>query len=61
VQSQPLRAWKLGFATSHGSQVPSPKYDMDDAYMAATFLGGEAWDKSLEVNPCNLSRQEHGS
>ena len=42
VQSQPLRAWKLGLTTSHGSQVVSLKYDMD-AYMA-TLFGGEAQD-----------------
>ena len=36
MQSQPLRAWTLGFTISHGSQVVSPKYDMD-VYMA-TFL-----------------------
>jgi hypothetical protein len=40
VQSQPLRAWKLGLTTSH--RVPSLKYDMD-AYMA-TLFGGEAND-----------------
>jgi hypothetical protein len=40
MQSQPLRAWKLGLTTSH--VVPSPNYDMD-AYMA-TLFGGEAWD-----------------
>ena len=40
MQSQPMRAWKLGHATSHG--VPSPKYPMD-AYMA-TLFGGKAWD-----------------
>ena len=28
-QSQPLRAWRLGLSTWHGSQVLSPKYDMD--------------------------------
>ena len=42
VQSQPLRAWMLGFAISHGSQVVSPKYDMD-VYMALLLkvgLGG---------------------
>ena len=36
MQSQPLRAWKLGLTTSHGSQVLSFTYDMD-AYVA-TFL-----------------------
>ena len=29
MQSQPLRAWKLGLTTSQGSQVLSPEYDMD--------------------------------
>ena len=33
MQSQLLRAWKLGLTTSHRSLVLSPKYDMD-AYMA---------------------------
>ena len=41
MQSQPLRAWKLGLTTSHGILSPSPKYEMD-AYVA-TFLGGEDW------------------
>ena len=36
MQSQPSRAWKLGLTTSHGSQVLSPKYDMD-AYMVTLF------------------------
>ena len=48
MQSQPLRAWKLGLTTLHGSQVLSPKYDMD-AYMA-TFFGGEAWDMCCELD-----------
>ena len=45
MQSQPLRAWKLGLTISHGSQVLSPKYDMD-VYMA-TLFEGEAWDLCL--------------
>jgi hypothetical protein len=45
MQSQSLRAWKLGLSTSHG--VPSRKYDMD-AYMA-TLSGGEAWGLCCEV------------
>ena len=49
VQSQPLRARKLGLTTSHGSQVPSPEYDMD-AYMAPVFgvrfgLCVDSWDE----------------
>ena len=42
MQSQPLRAWKLGLTTSHEFQVLSPKYEMD-AYMA-THFGGEPQD-----------------
>ena len=42
MQSQPLRAWKMGLTTSHGSHIMSPKYDMD-AYMA-TLYGGVACD-----------------
>jgi hypothetical protein len=42
MQSQPLRAWKLGLTTLQGFQVISSKYDMG-AYMT-TLFGGEAWD-----------------
>ena len=42
VQSQPLRAWKLGFLCYMGFQVINFKYDMD-AYMT-TIFEGEAWD-----------------
>jgi hypothetical protein len=45
MQSQLLRAWKVGFTTSH--EVPSPKYDMD-AYMA-TMFGGEAWESCCKL------------
>ena len=47
MQSQLLRAWKLGLTTSHKSQVLSPNYDMD-TYMA-TLFGGEAKDFMLRV------------
>ena len=40
VVFQVLSLMEVG--TSHGSQVLSPKYDMD-AYMG-TLCGGEAWD-----------------
>jgi hypothetical protein len=63
MQSQWLRAWKLGLTTSHGFQVPSLKYDMD-AYMK-TFFGGLFWDLcrdgsskkldlALNTNPVNI-------
>ena len=42
MQSEPLRAWKLGLTTSHGSRVRVPKYDMDISM--ATLFEGEAWD-----------------
>ena len=43
MQSQLLRAWKLGLTNSDvRSQVLSAMYDID-AYMASLF-GGEAWD-----------------
>ena len=42
MQSQPLRAWKLGLTTSHGSEALSPECDID-AYIA-TCIGGDAWD-----------------
>ena len=47
MQSQPLKAWKLGLTTSHRVPSPSPNYDMD-AYMT-TLFGGEAWDFVLRV------------
>ena len=46
MQSQPLRAWKLGFTISH--VFLSLKYDMD-AYMA-TLIGGKAWDLCCELD-----------
>ena len=47
MQSQLLRAWKLGLSTAHGLQVLCPNYDMD-AHMA-TLFGGEAWDLNCEL------------
>ena len=44
MRSQSLRAWTLGFTTSHGVSIL--KYDMD-AYMA-TLSKGEAWDLCVE-------------
>ena len=45
VESQLLRAWKLGLTTSH--RVPSPKYDKEN-YMT-TLFGGETWDLCCEL------------
>jgi hypothetical protein len=42
LQSQPLRAWNVRLPTSHGSQVLSPKHEID-AYMA-TLSGSDPWD-----------------
>jgi hypothetical protein len=48
MQSQPLRAKKLGLITSYGSQVlRSSNYDVD-AYVV-TLYGCEAWDFVLRV------------
>ena len=59
MQSQPLRAWKLGLATSLGAQVLSLEYNMD-AYMT-TFFGGEArdlcWEFSRAESSTELSAQ----
>jgi hypothetical protein len=47
MQSQLLRAWKLGLTTSHGPQVLSSKYEMN-AYMA-TLL-------EVRLGTCDESR-----
>ena len=47
MQSQPLRAWKLGLTTSYGVTSASPNQDMD-AYMATLSIG-EAWDLCWEL------------
>ena len=52
MQSQPLRAWKLGLSTSHMSQFLSPDYDMV-AYMTPLF-GGEAWDLCCELGQAKM-------
>ena len=46
IQSQLLEVGTLALHT--GSQVLSPKHDMD-AYNMATLFGGEAWDLVLKV------------
>ena len=50
VQSQPLRAWKLGLSTSHRSQVPSPKPLEVTLWNLSRWEHG-SWDLSLHTCP----------
>ena len=47
MQTQLMRAWKLGLTISHWCRVLSLNYDMD-AYMA-TLFEGEARDLCCEL------------
>jgi hypothetical protein len=58
VQSQPLRACKLGFTTSHGSQVLCFKYGMDACM--ALVSGGEVRALCLELGLMDINHTFHG-